>query len=121
MNTLNKPRVAFFGLGAMGAGMAGRLTNAGFPLTIYNRSRAKAEPFLAKGATLANSPREAATNADIVISMVADDAASRSVWLGEEGALNGAAVGSLLIESSTSTLSGSGLFSARPTRAGAIF
>jgi len=85
----------------MGGGMAMRLLSAGFPLSVYNRSRERAEKFAKAGAFVAASPREAAARAEIVISMVADDAASRSVWLGEEGALAGVVAGSLLIESST--------------------
>jgi 3-hydroxyisobutyrate dehydrogenase len=96
---MSKPRVAILGLGIMGSGMAGRLLGAGFPLMLYNRNREKATQF--PGAVVANSPREAAANADIVISIVADDVASRAVWLGEQGALAGAAAGTVLIESGT--------------------
>jgi 3-hydroxyisobutyrate dehydrogenase len=99
--SMAKPRVAILGLGIMGAGMAGRLLPANFPLAVYNRSREKMLPFSSAGAFAAGSPREAASHADIIISMVADDAASRDVWLGENGALAGVAAGSLLIESST--------------------
>ena len=99
---MSKPRVAILGLGIMGSGMAGRLLSAGFPVTLYNRNREKAAQFA--GAVIASSPREAASNADIVISIVADDVASRAVWLGEQGALAGAATGSVLIESSTLTV-----------------
>jgi 3-hydroxyisobutyrate dehydrogenase len=81
--------------------MATRLLSAGFPLSVYNRSRERAEKFAKAGAFVAASPREAAARAEIVLSMVADDAASRSVWLGEQGALAGAPGGSLLLESST--------------------
>jgi 3-hydroxyisobutyrate dehydrogenase len=98
---MTKPRVAILGLGIMGSGMAGRLLGADFPLTVYNRKSGKAEPFAEKGATVASSPREAAANADVVISIVADDVASKSMWLGEKGALAGAAKGTVLIESST--------------------
>ena len=96
-----KPHVAILGLGTMGAGMASRLLSANFPLTVYNRNRDKTLPFSAGGAGVANSPREAASRAVIVISMVADDQASRNVWLGENGAVAGAQRGSVLIESST--------------------
>ena len=96
-----KPRVAFLGLGIMGSGMAGRVLSSGFPLTVYNRSREKAMPFANRGAVVAVSPREAATGAEIIISMVADDNASRGMWMGEDGALAGATPGSVLIESST--------------------
>jgi len=62
--------------------MACNLLKAGFPLTVYNRTRAKAEPLAALGATVADSPREAAAAADIAIAMVGDDQASRAIWLG---------------------------------------
>ena len=97
-------RVALIGLGLMGSGMARRLLGAGFPLTVYNRNRERASPLAAEGAHVAASPREAAARADVVLSMVADDAASRAVWLGEDGALAGAAPDSVLIESSTLTV-----------------
>jgi 3-hydroxyisobutyrate dehydrogenase len=94
-------RVALLGLGLMGSGMARRLLGAGFPLTVYNRTADKAAPLVAEGARLAASPREAAAGADIFVSMVADDVASRSLWLGERGALDTMAKGSIVIESST--------------------
>ncbi|HEX4486867.1 MAG TPA: NAD(P)-dependent oxidoreductase [Terriglobales bacterium] len=97
---MTKPRVAFLGLGTMGTGMARRLLAAGFPLTVYNRNPERSKGF----ENVATSPKDAASRADIVISMVADDAASRSMWLGERGALAGAAKGSLLIESGTLTV-----------------
>ncbi len=99
--TGSKLRVALLGLGNMGAGMAGRLLSAGFPTTLYNRDRAKADALAQRGAVVASSPREAATNAGVVISMVADDSASRQVWLGENGALAAAPRGAVLIECST--------------------
>jgi 3-hydroxyisobutyrate dehydrogenase len=98
---MERPKVALMGLGIMGSGMAGRLLGAGYALTIYNRNREKAAPLEKQGAIVAATPREAASRARIVISMVADDVASRAVWLGEAGALAGAAAGSILIESST--------------------
>src|SRR6266851_237748 len=93
---MTKPRVAVLGLGIMGGGMAGRLVSAGFPLSVYNRNREKAAQFTAAGAFLAESPREAASRSEIIISMVADDAASRNMWLGDNGALAGAAACELL-------------------------
>jgi 3-hydroxyisobutyrate dehydrogenase len=105
MNTNEtKPRIAFLGLGLMGSGMARRLLNAGFPLTVFNRDAAKSSPFAAEGARIAATPREASADAKIVISMLADDTASRSVWLGENGALAGAQPGTVLIESGTVTV-----------------
>jgi 3-hydroxyisobutyrate dehydrogenase len=98
---MSKPGVAILGLGIMGAGMASRLLSEGFSVAVYNRNPAKAAAFSGTAATVASSPREAASHAEIIISMVADDNASRSVWLGDNGALAGAARGSVLIESST--------------------
>jgi 3-hydroxyisobutyrate dehydrogenase len=85
----------------MGSGMANRLLSAGFPLAVYNRNREKCIPFGSAGAYIADSPREAASRSSIILSMVADDSASRDVWLGKNGALIGAPAGSVLIESST--------------------
>src|SRR5881394_1734301 len=99
-----KPQVAILGLGIMGSGMASRVVGAGFPLVVFNRNRDKAAPLAGKGATIANSAKEAASQADIVVSVVADDNASREIWLGENGALAGATPGSVLIESSTLTV-----------------
>src|ERR1044071_2431155 len=99
-----KPRVAVLGLGLMGSGMARRLLGAGFPLTVFNRTAEKAAALVAEGAQTAATPREAAARADGVVSMVADDKASRSMWLGENGALSGVASGAVLIESSTLTV-----------------
>ena len=101
---MSKPKVAILGLGIMGAGMAGRLLSAGFPLAVYNRNREKCVPLVAKGATSAATPREVAQQAQVIISMVANDDASREVWIGEDGALAGAPRDSLLIESSTLTV-----------------
>src|SRR5947207_10738523 len=98
---MSKPCIAVLGLGIMGGGMATRLLSTGFSLTVYNRNRDRTVKFAEAGAYVAASPHEAAARAEIVLSMVADDVASRSVWLGENGALNGAQPGSLLLESST--------------------
>ena len=98
---MSKQRVALIGLGIMGSGMAGRLLGAGYPLTLFNRNREKAAPFEKAGAQIAASPKEAASQADLVISIVADDVASRAVWLGESGALAGAAAGTICVEAST--------------------
>ena len=77
------PRVAFIGLGRMGHGMAGRYLDAGFAVAVWNRSKAKADDLIARGARWATSPEDAAIDADAVVTMVADDEASREVWLGE--------------------------------------
>ncbi len=98
------PRVALLGLGAMGARMARRLLDAGFDLTVYNRSAEPVAALVSAGAARAESPRAAAAAADVVLSMVTDDAASRSVWdAPETGVLAGLKRGALAIESSTVT------------------
>lgn len=94
-------QVALIGLGVMGSGMGENLLNAGFPLTVYNRTRERALPLEALGARIAGTPREAAKGAQVVISIVADDDASRAVWQGEQGALAGAEAGAVLIECGT--------------------
>jgi 3-hydroxyisobutyrate dehydrogenase len=99
-----KPRVAILGLGTMGAGMARRLAAAKFALAVYNRNSERTAPFSKLGALVATRPREAASRAEIVLSMVSDDDSSRAVWLGAEGALAGASPGAVLIESSTLTV-----------------
>ena len=98
-----KQQITFLGLGLMGSGMARRLLGAGFPLTVFNRNRDKATAFAKDGARIAESPRDAAKAADVIVSMVADDNASRAMWLGENGALAGVKPGTVLIESSTIT------------------
>jgi 3-hydroxyisobutyrate dehydrogenase len=94
-------RVAFIGLGRMGHGMAGRYLDAGFTVAVWNRSKAKAEDLIARGAQWATSPEDAAIDADAVVTMVADDEASRAVWLGKDGAATTMKAGTLAIECST--------------------
>jgi 3-hydroxyisobutyrate dehydrogenase len=94
-------RVAFIGLGRMGHGMAGRYLDAGFAVAVWNRSKAKAEDLIARGARWATSPEDAAIDADAVVTMVADDAASRAVWLTKDGAAATMKAGSIAIECST--------------------
>ena len=96
-------RVAILGLGVMGAGMAANWLAKGFELSVWNRTPAKAEALAGKGAKVAATPREAAQGADFIFAMVADDDASRSVWLGDDGALAGAKGGAIAVESSTLT------------------
>ena len=94
-------KVAILGLGTMGGGMAANLLKAGFSLSVYNRTPAKAQALVNAGARLASTPADAAKGAAVVISMLADDAASRNIWLGKDGALEAADRGAILIESST--------------------
>lgn len=94
-------KVAVLGLGVMGAGMAQNLRKAGFDVTVWNRTAAKAELFAKDGGTAASSPAEAVKDARIVISMLADDDASRAAWMGDDGALAGMTVNAIAVESST--------------------
>ena len=94
-------RVAFIGLGRMGHGMAGRYLEAGFKVAVWNRSKAKAEDLIARGARWSTSPEDAAIDADAVVTMVADDEASRAVWLTRDGAAANMKAGTLAIECST--------------------
>jgi 3-hydroxyisobutyrate dehydrogenase len=94
-------RVAVLGLGTMGMGMAKNLLKAGFSVSVYNRTRAKAEQLSAAGAYIADTAADAARDAEVVLSMLADDDASRRTWIGELGALSGAKPGAVIVESST--------------------
>jgi 3-hydroxyisobutyrate dehydrogenase len=95
-------RITFLGLGAMGQRMAARLLDAGHTVTVWNRSPQAAVALRERGATVASTPREATEGAEAVVSMVFDDAASRSVWLDPAtGALHGMARSAIAIESST--------------------
>ena len=94
-------RTALIGLGAMGFGMATQILKSGFPLTVYNRTAERAVALQAAGAQLASSPANAAQTAEVVISMVADDAASRHVWLGDDGILRTVKSGAVAVECST--------------------
>ena len=85
----------------MGHGMAGRYLEAGFTVAVWNRSKAKAEDLITRGAQWATSPEDAAIDADAVVTMVADDAASRDVWLTRDGAAATMKAGTLAIECST--------------------
>jgi 3-hydroxyisobutyrate dehydrogenase len=81
--------------------MAHNLLKAGFPLTVWNRTRAKAEPLAHAGATLADTPADAAENAAVVLAMLADDDASRTAWIGRDGALKAMPSKSIAVECST--------------------
>ena len=98
---MSKERVALLGTGTMGSGMARNLRKAGFPLTIYNRTREKAESLAETGAQVADTPALAAAGATVVLSMLADDDASREAWLGPNGALGTMEAGSVAVECGT--------------------
>jgi 3-hydroxyisobutyrate dehydrogenase-like beta-hydroxyacid dehydrogenase len=94
-------KVAFIGLGNMGAPMAANLRRAGHELVVYNRTPARAAPLAAQGARVARSPREAAAGVEVLITMLADDAAVEGVMFGQDGALEGLARGAVHVSMST--------------------
>jgi 3-hydroxyisobutyrate dehydrogenase len=97
-------KVSVLGLGIMGAGMAGQLVAKGFEVSVWNRNPAKAARLGELGARVATTPAAAAHGADLVIAMLADDDASRGVWLGPGGALASMRREAIAIESSTLTI-----------------
>ena len=100
-------KVAFLGLGVMGYPMAGHLARAGHQVTVYNRSTAKAQAWLAEcpGHASAPTPREAAAGADIVFACVGNDDDLRSVVLGPDGAFAGMKPGAIFVDHTTASAS----------------
>ena len=98
----NKTRIGWIGTGVMGRSMCGHLIDAGFPMTIYNRSPEKAGSLVAKGASLVSSPKEVAQQSDLIFTIVGFPDDLRQVTFGPEGTLANAAAGSVLIDMTTS-------------------
>jgi 3-hydroxyisobutyrate dehydrogenase len=98
---LAKPAIGFIGLGLMGRPMAANLLKAGFAVTVWNRTASRTEPLVAQGAKAAATPREAASAADVLITIVSDPPALEQVLWGEQGALPALRRGSVLVDSST--------------------
>ncbi|MCY3935954.1 MAG: NAD(P)-dependent oxidoreductase [Chloroflexi bacterium] len=97
----NQRAIGFIGLGIMGRGMAHNLLRAGFALTVWNRTRSKMADLVAAGAQAADSPAAVAQQSEITITCVSDTPDVQTVILGEDGAIHGAAPGSLIIDTST--------------------
>ena len=98
-------KIAFLGAGSMGSAMIKNYLKGGHDVTVYNRTLDKAKPLEAHGATLASTPREAVGGAEVVISSLANDDASRECWDGNNGALHGEfQTGAFAIEASTASL-----------------
>ena len=95
-------RLGWIGTGVMGTSMCGHLIAAGYPMTVYSRTKSRAEPLIAKGATWASSPKAVAESADVVFSIVGFPADVRDVMLGEDGALCGSKAGNILVDMTTS-------------------
>ncbi|MBN9009481.1 MAG: NAD(P)-dependent oxidoreductase [Rhizobiales bacterium] len=98
-------KVAFIGLGVMGFPMAGHLAKrGGHEVTVYNRTREKAEKWVAThGGRAAPTPRQAAEGAEFVFSCVGNDEDLRSVTMGKDGVLGGMAKGATLIDNTTAS------------------
>lgn len=96
-----RPPVAFLGLGALGSPMATNLLQAGFPLTVWNRTRQAEEPLAAAGAGRASTPAVAVAGAELIALCLSDDTAVEAVLFGPEGVAAGATPGGLVIDFST--------------------
>ena len=94
-------RIAFLGLGAMGSRMAANLIKSGYDVTVWNRSAAAMDDLVGLGARAASRVVDAVAGAELVISMVRDDEASESIWLGADGALAAMDLSALAMECST--------------------
>ena len=97
----DRPTVGFIGLGIMGGPMALNLLQAGYPLVVHNRTRAREEPLVSQGASSADSPRVLAAASDVVITMLPDSPDVEAVYFGDDGVLAGARSGQLLIDMSS--------------------
>lgn len=96
-----KEAVGFIGLGIMGAPMAGHILAAGYPLTVFNRTRSKTDVLVAQGAQLADSPAQVAANSQVIITIVSDSPDVEEVVAGPGGVLESIRPGSVLVDMST--------------------
>ena len=95
-------RVGWIGTGVMGLSMCGHVIDAGYRVTVHNRTPGRAEPLLARGAAWADTPAEVAAASDVVFGIVGYPVDVRSVYLGEHGVLAGAGAGGILVDMTTS-------------------
>lgn len=98
---MDGPRIGFIGLGAMGSRMATRLLDAGFDLTVHNRTRTRETELTWRGARRASSPAELALTSDVIIGCLLDDAAIDQVYRGEDGLIGAARAGQVFLEHAT--------------------
>jgi 3-hydroxyisobutyrate dehydrogenase len=96
-----KTKIGWIGTGVMGRWMCEHVMNAGFSATVYNRTKAKAQPLLDKGAQWADSPKAVAENSDVIFSIVGFPNDVRETHLGANGTLTGAKAGSVLVDMTT--------------------
>lgn len=95
-------RIGWIGTGVMGVSMAGHIQAAGYPLTVFNRTRAKAQTLVDRGAKWADTPRALAEQSDVVFTIVGYPADLREVVLGEQGVFHGLRHGGIFIDMTTS-------------------
>ncbi len=103
MSTARVRNVSFIGTGIMGVAIAGHLMDAGYTLTVYNRTKEKAEPLIARGARWASTVEEAAKDADVVFTMLGYPADVEDVYLSTDGLLNATKKGAWMIDLTTSS------------------
>jgi 3-hydroxyisobutyrate dehydrogenase len=94
-------KVAFIGLGTMGGPMASNIMKAGHNLTVYNRTTAKEEPLATHGARRAASPKDAARNAEVIVTCLSDTPDVEEVILGADGVIHCAETGAIVVDMST--------------------
>jgi 3-hydroxyisobutyrate dehydrogenase len=111
-------RVGWIGTGIMGLSMCGHLMDAGYTLTVFNRSKNKALPLLDRGAAWAETPLEAARSSDVVFTMVGYPKDVREVYFGETGVLAGAKPGAILVDMTTNSPSLAVEIASAATKAG---
>ncbi len=97
----DKQKIGFIGLGKMGVPMSQNLIKKGYTLTVYNRTKDKAKALADAGAKVVDSPKAAASGAEVIISMISDDAALEAISYGPNGAFEGAKSGAVFIDMST--------------------
>lgn len=98
---MNTTKIGWIGLGLMGTPMSQQLLKAGYPLTVYNRSKDKEAGLKEQGAATASSPKELLAQSDVIVTMVTDDKAIRDIFDGEDGLLAGRGDGKVIINMST--------------------
>ena len=116
----DKPRIGWIGTGVMGHSMAGHLIEAGYSLTVFNRTPSKCQSLVEKGAAPAGSPREVGEKSDVVFTMVGYPADVESVTIGPNGCLDGMKAGSILCDMTTSSPTLAGKIANRAAVSGVI-
>ena len=96
-----KTKIGWIGLGKMGFLMSQRLLNEGFPLTVYNRTKGKAEELISKGAVVASSPANIMELSEVIVIMVSDDQATSEIFTGKNGLLSAGVSNKIVINMST--------------------